>query len=98
VATFWIVALQINDLRYRPPLNHEISANGESFILSNPLFLGCGWPRCAFSRQAKPVALNCSFPMLLMPARKFSKRGLAKRSETDYSSSLFCGRRLDGGR
>jgi hypothetical protein len=26
VATFWIVALQINDLRCRPPLNHEISA------------------------------------------------------------------------
>jgi hypothetical protein len=25
VATFWIVALQINDLRCRPPLNHEIS-------------------------------------------------------------------------
>jgi hypothetical protein len=27
VATFWIVALQINDLRCRPPLNHEISDN-----------------------------------------------------------------------
>jgi len=25
VATFWIVALGIKDLRCRPPLNHEIS-------------------------------------------------------------------------
>ena len=47
VATFWIVALQINDLRYRPPLNHEISVK--------PWSTSCP----PFSHTDEPPFRNC---------------------------------------
>src|SRR5208283_3044174 len=60
VATFWIVALQINDLRCRPPLNHEISANSGEFMGES-----CGQARAKSRSQKVATTFLISYRGLL---------------------------------